>query len=49
MIDGAAEDVSVRIDGSQLHQIFWNLCQNSVTHALPSAGRTLIGTASYRF
>jgi len=23
---------------SQLHQIFWNLCQNSVTHALPHAG-----------
>ena len=37
-IDAAAEDVSVRIDGSQLHQIFWNLCQNSVTHALPHAG-----------
>jgi len=37
VIDPAAEEVSVRIDGSQLHQIFWNLCQNSVTHALPHA------------
>jgi len=33
------EDVEVRIDASQLHQVAWNLCQNSVTHALPhSAG-----------
>ena len=38
IIDAAVEDVEVRIDGSQLHQIFWNLCQNSVTHALPPAG-----------
>jgi two-component system sensor histidine kinase PilS (NtrC family) len=37
IIHPAAEDVSVRIDGSQLHQILWNLCQNSVTHALPHA------------
>jgi two-component system, NtrC family, sensor histidine kinase PilS len=37
VIHPAAEDVSVRIDGSQLHQILWNLCQNSVTHALPNA------------
>ena len=37
-IDPGSEDVELRIDGSQLHQIFWNLCQNSVTHALPSAG-----------
>jgi two-component system, NtrC family, sensor histidine kinase PilS len=35
LIDTAAEDVQVRIDGSQLHQIAWNLCQNAVTHALP--------------
>jgi two-component system sensor histidine kinase PilS (NtrC family) len=32
-----ADDVQVRIDGSQLHQIVWNLCQNAITHALPSA------------
>jgi two-component system, NtrC family, sensor histidine kinase PilS len=38
IIDAASEDVELRIDGSQLHQIFWNLCQNSVTHALPHAG-----------
>jgi two-component system sensor histidine kinase PilS (NtrC family) len=38
IIDPSSEDVELRIDGSQLHQIFWNLCQNSVTHALPSAG-----------
>jgi len=35
LIDAAAEDVQVRIDGSQLHQIVWNLCENAVTHALP--------------
>ncbi|MFI4869295.1 MAG: nitrogen regulation protein NR(II) [Steroidobacterales bacterium] len=38
IIDPDSEDVELRIDGSQLHQIFWNLCQNSVTHALPHAG-----------
>jgi len=32
-----ADDVQVRIDGSQLHQIVWNLCQNAITHAVPSA------------
>lgn len=38
VIDPYSEDVALRIDGSQLHQIVWNLCQNSVTHALPHAG-----------
>ena len=38
IIDPSSQDVELRIDGSQLHQIFWNLCQNSVTHALPHAG-----------
>lgn len=38
IVDAASEDVGVRIDGSQLHQILWNLCQNSVTHASPNAG-----------
>jgi two-component system sensor histidine kinase PilS (NtrC family) len=38
VIDPHSEDVALRIDGSQLHQIVWNLCQNSVTHALPHAG-----------
>jgi two-component system sensor histidine kinase PilS (NtrC family) len=38
IIDPASEEVELRIDGSQLHQIFWNLCLNSVTHALPYAG-----------
>jgi two-component system sensor histidine kinase PilS (NtrC family) len=38
IIDPSSEDVELRIDGSQLHQIFWNLCQNSVAHALPHAG-----------
>ncbi len=37
-IDAASGDVPVRIDGSQLHQIIWNLCQNAVMHALPTAG-----------
>ena len=32
-----ADDVQVRIDGSQLHQIVWNLCQNAITHALHGA------------
>jgi two-component system sensor histidine kinase PilS (NtrC family) len=38
LIDGAVEDVQVRVDGSQLHQIAWNLCQNAMTHALPASG-----------
>jgi two-component system sensor histidine kinase PilS (NtrC family) len=39
VIDPTSEDVEVRVDATQLHQIVWNLCQNSVTHALPhSAG-----------
>ena len=42
VIDLAAEDIHVRIDGSQLHQIVWNLCQNSVTHALPDASDSSI-------
>jgi len=37
-IDPASEPIEVRIDGSQLHQIFWNLCQNCVVHALPHSG-----------
>jgi two-component system sensor histidine kinase PilS (NtrC family) len=37
VVDLAAEEISVRIDGSQLHQIVWNLCQNCVMHALPYA------------
>ena len=36
-IDAASVDVPVRIDGSQLHQIIWNLCQNAVMHALPTS------------
>ena len=36
-IEVASGDVPVRIDGSQLHQIIWNLCQNAVMHALPTA------------
>ena len=36
-IDPLSDDIPVRIDASQLHQIFWNLCQNAVTHALPKA------------
>ncbi|MFI4895196.1 MAG: nitrogen regulation protein NR(II) [Steroidobacterales bacterium] len=36
-IEPLATDVQVRIDGSQLHQILWNLCQNALTHALPLA------------
>ena len=41
-IDPASDDVEVHIDGSQLHQILWNLCQNAVMHALPHAGGTPI-------
>jgi two-component system, NtrC family, sensor histidine kinase PilS len=37
VIDAGAEDVQVRVDGSQLHQILWNLCQNAMVHALPLA------------
>jgi two-component system, NtrC family, sensor histidine kinase PilS len=42
LIDPAGEDVQVRIDGSQLHQIAWNLCQNAMTHALPADGDSAI-------
>jgi len=42
LIDPAAEDVEVRIDGSQLHQIMWNLCQNAMMHALPASADTAI-------
>ncbi|MGA8706333.1 MAG: ATP-binding protein [Steroidobacteraceae bacterium] len=38
LIDAAGENVQVRIDGSQLHQIMWNLCHNAVMHALPTNG-----------
>lgn len=36
-IDALSEDLEVRVDASQLHQIVWNLCQNAVTHALDRA------------
>jgi two-component system sensor histidine kinase PilS (NtrC family) len=42
LIDPAAEDVEVRIDGSQLHQIAWNLCQNAMMHALSGSAHTVI-------
>lgn len=42
LIDPAAEDVEVRIDGSQLHQIMWNLCQNAMLHALPASADAAI-------
>ena len=29
----SADDASVRIDASQLHQIVWNLCENGLRHA----------------
>jgi two-component system, NtrC family, sensor histidine kinase PilS len=38
VIDPSSEDVEVRIDGTQLHQVVWNLCQNSATHALARSG-----------
>jgi len=38
LIDAASDPVEVRIDGTQLHQIAWNLCHNAMTHALPRAG-----------
>jgi two-component system sensor histidine kinase PilS (NtrC family) len=37
VIESPVEELQVRIDGSQLHQIVWNLCQNAMTHALPAA------------
>jgi two-component system, NtrC family, sensor histidine kinase PilS len=37
-IDGSSQDIQVRVDASQLHQILWNLCQNAVAHALPRSG-----------
>ncbi|HWG75919.1 MAG TPA: ATP-binding protein [Steroidobacteraceae bacterium] len=41
-LDPASEDLEVRIDASQLHQIVWNLCKNAVTHALHHAVETPI-------
>jgi two-component system sensor histidine kinase PilS (NtrC family) len=34
IISARSDDVLVRADASQLHQIVWNLCQNAVTHGL---------------
>ncbi len=42
LIEPAVDDVEVRIDGSQLHQITWNLCQNAMMHALPTAADSAI-------
>ncbi|HEY2418983.1 MAG TPA: ATP-binding protein [Steroidobacteraceae bacterium] len=42
VLDPAAENVEVRIDGSQLHQIAWNLCQNAMIHALPANAEAAI-------
>ena len=42
IVDPGGEDVQVRIDGSQLNQIVWNLCQNAMTHALPRASQAAI-------
>ncbi len=42
LIEPAVDDVEVRIDGSQLHQITWNLCQNAMVHALPTAADSAI-------
>jgi two-component system, NtrC family, sensor histidine kinase PilS len=38
LIHPAATDVGVRFDGTQLHQILWNLCQNGITHAAAETG-----------
>ena len=37
-----ATDVGVRFDGSQLHQILWNLCQNAITHAASETGDSTV-------
>jgi two-component system sensor histidine kinase PilS (NtrC family) len=42
IVDAGIEDVHVLIDGSQLNQIVWNLCQNAMTHALPRASDSAI-------
>jgi two-component system, NtrC family, sensor histidine kinase PilS len=42
LVDPAAENVEVRIDGSQLHQIVWNLCQNAMMHALSASADAAI-------
>lgn len=41
-LDPASEDLEVRIDASQLHQIVWNLCQNAVLHARDPARETQV-------
>jgi two-component system sensor histidine kinase PilS (NtrC family) len=31
---GAAEDIEIRVDASQLRQIVWNLCENALKHGV---------------
>jgi two-component system sensor histidine kinase PilS (NtrC family) len=39
LIAPKSDDVEVRADPSQLHQIVWNLCQNALTHGLRNRER----------
>lgn len=33
VIEGGGEDIEVRADPTQLHQVLWNLCDNALRHA----------------
>jgi two-component system sensor histidine kinase PilS (NtrC family) len=33
-VSGPAQDIEVRVDASQLHQVVWNLCDNAIKHAV---------------
>jgi two-component system, NtrC family, sensor histidine kinase PilS len=35
------EDIEIRVDPTQLHQIMWNLCQNALTHGKSPLGAEL--------
>ena len=36
------EQIEVRVDPLQLHQVLWNLCQNALTHGGAAAAQTVI-------
>ena len=40
-----ADEYTVRIDVSQLHQILWNLCENALRHGAPADHAAIDGSA----
>jgi two-component system sensor histidine kinase PilS (NtrC family) len=41
-VSGASADIEVRVDPDQLRQIVWNLCENSLRHAIGDAPERII-------